>query len=133
MGIQDYLSPEIVKLIKKRLKGTGIPIEQFVEEALLTKMMDPSSRTVKADTLVRIWDTATKYHRDEKFKKDFFHFNFNIKIYGYDDPHPWDKDHPVLGDNDPIEERKYVMALVDKRKPLPKGPERPKELNFFLE
>ena len=134
MPLRDFIDEKIVAMIDEKLRGRGIPFEQFVEEALLTKLAAPSHRTLKSETLIRIWDTAIEHGHKKQFKHRFFHFNFGLKIYSTDDPHPWDETHPYYGPNPPIEEdRKFLQEMIDLRKPHPEGPQRDKSLDFFLE
>jgi len=133
MELRDSIDKEILALIDRKLTGTGIPLEQFVEEALLTKLSAPSHRTLKIETLIRIWDTAVKYGEENGFKEKFLHFHFGIRIYKTDDPYPWDETDPYTGPNPPLEDKKFIQELIDLRKPEPPPPRRPENLDFFLE
>jgi len=133
MGLKDYIDPQIVKLVDRKLTGTGIPLEQFTEEALLTKLAAPSHRTLKVETLIRIWDTAVKHGDTEGFKEKFLHFHFGIRIHKSDDPHPWSETDPYYGPNPPLEDKAFIQELIDLRKPEPPKPKRSAEVDWFLE
>jgi len=135
MTLRDCLNDQILKLIDEKIIGTGVPLEDFVEEALLTKLSAPSHRTLKVKTLIRIWDTAEKYGDDQQFKNRFFHFHFGIKIHKSDDPEPWDESHPFLGPSPRLESKKFIEELIDLRRPkstTPK-PEKPDRIDFWLD
>ena len=75
MTLRDYLDSQILQLIDNKLVGTNVSLEEFLEEALLAKLAAPSHRTLRIETLLRIWDTAEKYGDDLEFKKKFFNYH----------------------------------------------------------